>query len=107
MWPVSRDARAACMRAPKTSVIPGVRVIPVEEAPPLAHTKPVGVPNLPAEIPTTMGLEEFKAKLDEVKPNLPGWRYREIVQEFVMVENYRAGDEFDAMSGMRPDDSGA
>ena len=80
------------------SVIPGVVVFPVEEeAPAVAHTRPTIVPSEPEAIPTAMGLEEFKLKLDEVKPKLPGWRYREIVQEFVMVESYQAGDEFDAI----------
>jgi len=80
------------------SVIPGVVVFPVEEPPAdVAHTRPVIVPNEPEAIPAIMGLEEFKLKLAEVKPKLPGWRYREIVQEFVMVENYQAGDEYDAI----------
>lgn len=79
---------------PKTSVIPGVVVIDVE---PVAHTKPVGVPNLPTEATTTMGLEEFKAALASVPPELPKWRFREIVQEFVQVEQYQPGDEYDAI----------
>ncbi len=72
---------------------PMTPIRPVEEAPTLATTKPVGVPNLPAE----MGLAEFKTALEIVKPKLPGWRFREVVQEFVMVEDYQPDDELDAI----------
>lgn len=64
------------------------------EVPAVAPTKPVVVPNLP---PTTMSLDEFKASLASVPPELPRWRFREIVQEFVQVEQYQSGDEYDAI----------
>ena len=57
----------------------------------------MGIPPSPLQPLASLTLEAFKAALEIVKPKLPGWRFREIVQEFVQVEQYQPGDELDAI----------
>lgn len=74
----------------ETSVIPGVRVVPVEES------LPIEAEIIPSTN-TEMSREEFVAAVAAVKSTMPPWLFRKVVQEFVQVEDYQPGDELDAI----------
>ena len=89
------DHLQTIMKADESPLVRRTGELPPTSSP--THTKPVGVPTPPLQPLAILALEEFKAALETVKPKLPGWRFREIVQEFVQVEQYQPGDELDAI----------